>query len=594
MRDETFTVTARTFAIGDQHFLLDGAPFQVISGALHYFRVHPDLWRDRLRKARQMGLNTVETYVAWNFHSSERGEFLTEGQRDVGRFIDLAAEEGLHVIVRPGPYICAEWRSGGLPDWLLALPGIGLRRSETAYLEAVIDYYQRVYEIVRPRLVTADGPVIAVQIENEYGAYGDDAEYLLTLVDVTRAAGIDVPLLTCDQAADEMLAKGGLPELHKTATFGSRSLERLATLRDHQPVGPLMCMEFWDGWFDSWGRAHHVTSPERAAADLDELLSTGASVNIYMFHGGSNAGTFNGANHKGTYLPITTSYDYDAPLAEDGTPTAKYWAFREVIARYSQVPDEVPGPRAAAPAFEVAVTSAYSWEQIREAAGSPGGRVSEPSLDDLGAGLTLAEFATRVEPDDAVLTVADVRDRASVAVDGITLGVLDRTSRTLTVALPRAEGELTVVLEDRGRVNYGPRLGESKGILEPRTARRALDQWSALAFDLDGLPTRLAGTPATAVPPDAPLGGPVLLTAEFAVTAGVDHFLCLEGWTRGFVWVGDDLLGRYSAEPPTRTLFVPGPMLESGRVRVSVLELHGTAAPALRFLSAPDLGWVDE
>lgn len=594
MRDETFTVTARTFAIGDQHFLLDGEPFQVISGALHYFRVHPDLWRDRLRKARQMGLNTVETYVAWNFHSSERGEFLTDGQRDVGRFIDLAAEEGLHVIVRPGPYICAEWRSGGLPDWLLAIPGIGLRRSEPAYLEAVIDYYQRVYEIVQPRLITAGGPVIAVQIENEYGAYGDDAEYLLTLVDVTRAAGIDVPLLTCDQAADEMLAKGGLPELHKTATFGSRSIERLSTLREHQPTGPLMCMEFWDGWFDSWGRAHHVTSPAQAAADLEDLLATGASVNIYMFHGGSNTGTFNGANHKGTYLPITTSYDYDAPLAEDGTPTAKFWAFRDVISRHAPVPDEVPGPRMDAPALEVAATAAHSWEQIREAAGSPAGRVSEPSLDDLGAGVTLAEFATTVARDDAVLTVADVRDRASVAVDGVALGVLDRTSRSLTVALPRAEGELTVVLEDRGRVNYGPRLGEPKGILEPRTARRALDDWSALAIDLDGLPARVAGMPSAPLAPGTPLAGPVLVTADFEVEAAVDHFLSLEGWTRGFVWVGDVLVGRYSSEPPTRTLFIPGPLLTPGTARLSILELHGTAASTLAFVPTPDLGWVDE
>ncbi|MBO4207001.1 glycoside hydrolase family 35 protein, partial [Micromonospora echinofusca] len=336
-----------TFDIGETDFLLDGRPFRVLSGAIHYFRVHPQLWRDRIRKARQMGLNTVETYIAWNAHSPQRGVFHTDGGLDLGRFLDTVAEEGMYAFVRPGPYICAEWDNGGLPAWLFRDAATGIRRHEPQYLDAIAEYYGQLGPILAPRQVDSGGPVILVQVENEYGAYGADRDYLQALTDLTRKAGITVPLTTVDQPVDHMLRNGSLPGLHKTASFGSRSVERLATLRAHQPTGPLMCAEFWDGWFDHWGEHHHTTPVAEAAADLDALLSTGASVNIYMFHGGTNFGFTNGANDKGTYQPIVTSYDYDAPLDEAGDPTAKYWAFREVIARHTEVP---PAPSAAPPA----------------------------------------------------------------------------------------------------------------------------------------------------------------------------------------------------------------------------------------------------
>lgn len=226
----------------------------------------------------------------------------------------------MHAIVRPGPYICAEWDGGGLPGWLFEDPAVGVRRSEPLYLAAVDEFLRRVYEIVAPRQIDMGGPVILVQIENEYGAYGDDADYLRHLVDLTRESGIIVPLTTVDQPTDEMLSRGSLDELHRTGSFGSRATERLATLRRHQPTGPLMCSEFWDGWFDHWGEHHHTTSASDAAAELDALLAAGASVNIYMFHGGTNFGFTNGANHKGTYQSHVTSYDYDAPLDETGSP----------------------------------------------------------------------------------------------------------------------------------------------------------------------------------------------------------------------------------------------------------------------------------
>ena len=256
-----------TFEIGPEDFLLDGERIQVVSGALHYFRVHPYLWADRIHKARLMGLNTIETYVPWNFHAPEPGVFDLDGRRDLGRFLDLVAAEGLHAIVRPGPYICAEWDGGGLPAWLLADPSVGVRRHEPAFLDAISKYYASLLPLVAERQVTRGGPVLMVQVENEYGADADAPlperqKYLRALVDLVRAQGVEVPLFTCDQANDEMLERGGLPELHKMATFGSRTTERFEVLRRHQPTGPLMCMEFWNGWFDSWGLEHHLAPAE--------------------------------------------------------------------------------------------------------------------------------------------------------------------------------------------------------------------------------------------------------------------------------------------------------------------------------------------
>ncbi|MFJ2543534.1 beta-galactosidase family protein [Microbacterium sp. NPDC087589] len=587
-----------TFEIGAHDFLLDGRPHQIISGALHYFRVHPDLWADRIHKARLMGLNAIETVVPWNFHVPEVGAYDFTGQRDIGRFLDLIHAEGMHAIVRPSPYICGEWDGGGFPGWLFADSQTGVRRAEPRFLEAIEGYLAHLLPHIAERQVTRGGAVIAVQVENEYGAYPDvpleeRTHYLRALVEMTRAQGIDVPLLTCDQANDEMLSTGGLPELHKTANFGANPVERLEILRRHQSSGPLMCMEFWDGWFDSWGEIHHITPSEQNAQDLDIMLGAGASVNIYMFHGGTNMGLTNGANDKGVYKSITTSYDYDAPLSEDGSPTDKYFAFREVIARYAPVPDEVPEASPDAPTLEVTLDRAVRFTEALPALGSPGSFDHTPTMDELRQWTGFALYRTPLEANDAVLSVEEVRDRAIVMLDGEPIGLLDRATSTTAVALPARAGELGVLLEDQGRVNYGPRIGEQKGLIgKVRTATRDLDTWTVTPLRIPEAPHVLAdhiwkGRTETS---SRPFAGPVFRAGRFDSVAGRDHFLRLDGWTKGLAWVNGELLGRYWSFGPTETMFIPGPLIRESGNELVLFELHGASTSTARFVSAADLG----
>jgi beta-galactosidase len=566
--------------------------FGILSGALHYFRVHPDHWADRIEKARLMGLNTIETYVPWNAHSPRPGVFDTDGILDLPRFLRLVGEAGMYAIVRPGPFICAEWDNGGLPPWLFREPGVGIRRHEPRFLDEVEKYLDEVLALVHPHQVDLGGPVLLVQVENEYGAYGDDPAYLQALVDIIRAAGIGVPLVTVDQPVDAMLAAGGLEGVLCTSSFGSGSEERLRTLRAHQPSGPLMCMEFWDGWFDHWGGIHHTTPVERAAAELDALLAAGASVNVYMFHGGTNFGLTSGANDKGIYRPTITSYDYDAPLDEAGNPTAKYFAFRDVIARYAPVPTKTPVAAGPAPEQSVALGEPVRLLDDPSAWGSWTSWQSLPVLDELETDTRLAVYRTELPADGpAVLTFDEVRDRAAVFLDGAPVGVLEREHHESAIALPRGRGRLDLVVEDQGRVNYGPRIGEHKGLVGPALLDAVpLAGWEVLAIDLDRVP-RLwedggrAGSAGV---------GPTAWRVHFAAEPGDDLFLDTAGWGKGVAWVNGFCLGRYWRRGPQRTLFVPGPVLRPGRNELVVLELDVLADPTARFVAGPSLGPLED
>ncbi|MFD7282088.1 beta-galactosidase family protein [Streptomyces sp. NPDC059862] len=571
-------------------FLLHGEPFRIISGAMHYFRIHPGQWADRLRKARLMGLNTVETYVPWNLHQPDPdGPLVLDGILDLPRYLSLARAEGLHVLLRPGPFICGEWDGGGLPAWLTTDPDIRLRSSDPRFTDAVDRYLDLLLPPLLPHMAAAGGPVIAVQVENEYGAYGDDTTYLKHLHQSLRSRGIEELLFTCEQTDPEHLAAGSLPGTLVTGTFGSKVDQNLSRLRAHQPEGPLMCAEFWIGWFDHWGEPHHVRDAADAAADLDRLLSAGASVNIYMFHGGTNFGFTNGANHDHAYAPIVTSYDYDAPLTESGDPGPKYHAFREVIARHAPVPDE-PAPasgRKLAPTVVELDRQAPLLPHAARQAERPVRTESPLTLDELGLRSGYALYRTTVPAaGDGVLHFAGgVGDRAQVFLDGAPVGVLERErhDETLPVRVPRAGATLDVLVENMGGVNYGPRIGAPKGLLGAVTFDgTALRGWDCLPLplnDLGGL-TFEAGTAA----------GPAFHHGTFEVTEPADTFLSLPGWTKGQAWINGFHLGRYWNRGPQRTLYVPAPVLRPGSNDLVLLELHATTSPRAHLTDTPDLG----
>ncbi|TXN30974.1 glycoside hydrolase family 35 protein [Lacisediminihabitans profunda] len=582
------------FEIEDDDFVLNGEPFRILSGAIHYFRVHPDQWADRIHKARLMGLNTIETYVSWNFHAETPDSWTQSGRADLDRFLRLIQAEGMYAIVRPGPYICAEWDNGGLPAWLFANPTVGIRRDEPQFIAAVTTYLNRVLGIVAPLQIGNGGPVILVQVENEYGAYGDDASYLRKLTDITRSAGITVPLTTVDQPQDDMLANGSLPELLKTGSFGSRAVERLETLRKNQPTGPLMCSEFWDGWFDHWGAHHHTTSAGESAAELDALLSAGASVNIYMFHGGTNFGFTNGANDKGVYQPIVTSYDYDAPLDEAGQPTAKYWAFREVLARHSSLPAELPAARVPAPDFSVPLDRAVSLFSVADRLGSWSWSDGLPSMDELGQYSGFALYSHEIDLDRvAVLEIGEVRDRAYVFVNDSPIGVLARDHHDRSISVPAGRGTLSLLVEDQGRVDYGDRIGEPKGLIGPTVLDGVrLQRWGVLPLDLRSLAPVDAALDAGADHPRS-LSGPVFARGHFSLAAVQDLFLDTSSWGKGVVWINGFCLGRYWSRGPQRTLYVPAPVLNRDRNEMVVLELESAACAEARFVTEANLGHTE-
>jgi beta-galactosidase len=584
-------------------FLLHGEPFRIISGAMHYFRIHPDQWADRLRKARLMGLNTVETYVPWNLHQPDPdGPLVVDGLLDLPRYLRLAQAEGLRVLLRPGPYICAEWDGGGLPSWLTTDPDIRLRTSDPRFTDALDRYLDLLLPPLLPHLAASGGPVIAVQVENEYGAYGTDTAYLEHLAQSLRSRGIEELLFTCDQANPEHLSAGSLPGILTTATFGSKVAPNLEQLRAHQPEGPLMCAEFWIGWFDHWGEPHHVRDAADAAADLDRLLSAGASVNIYMFHGGTNFAFTNGANHDHAYAPIVTSYDYDAALTESGDPGPKYHAFREVIARHAPVPEEpVPAPGAKLPSTTVELDRRAPLLPYVSALAKPVHTDGDPlTAEELGlrAGYVLYRTTVPVAADGLLHFAGGVGDRAQVFVDGAPVGVLERErhDETLPVRVPHPGATLDVLVENMGGVNYGPRIGAPKGLLGPVTFNgTALHGWDCHPLTLDNLNAvpfaSSADVPDVSdVPTDV---GPAFHQGTFEVRGPADTFLSLPGWTKGQAWVNGFHLGRYWNRGPQRTLYVPAPVLRPGTNELVLLELQATTGTRALLVDTPDLGPVN-
>lgn len=597
-------------------FLRGGEKHLVISGAIHYFRVHPEQWRDRLRRLVAMGCNTVETYVAWNLHQPDPETTTFTGIADLGRFLDIAGEEGLDAIVRPGPYICAEWENGGFPGWILRDRNLRLRVSDPDYLALVDAWFDMLIPVIASRQASRGGNVVMVQVENEYGSYGDDRQYLAHLRDGLRERGIDELLVTSDGPARMWLTGGTVEGALATVNFGSRTLQVLEMAERELPGQPQMCMEFWNGWFDHWGEEHHTRTGETAASELADMLDNGMSVNFYMAHGGTNFGMSAGANHHGTYGPTTTSYDYDAPIAENGRLTEKFRAFREVIAQHRQLPaleehlaqlglDAEP---AALPAGEVTIDRTVALRGTERFTRSAEVHPKPPSFEDLGLERGLLRLSRDIEiarndgedgPSIAPLHLYELHDRAWVYVDGIyagaagadaVLGAEADKQFPATVELAHLAERLLpegghrtvrveILVENLGRINFGPSLGERKGILGGVwQIIRFLNHWEADPWPLEDMAEELAAlaSGAVAVEPgaedDATL--PVLVQASFEASEQKDAFLDVSHAGHGVAYVNGFCVGRYWNVGPQQSLYVPAPVIREGRNEVLLLDLE--------------------
>lgn len=581
----------KTFTVEKDGFRLGGEPFRVISGAIHYFRVPREYWRDRLIKLKACGFNTVETYVAWNMHEPREGEFDYSDMLDIEDFLTTAAELGLYAIVRPGPYICSEWEFGGLPWWLLKNDGIRLRCMDADYIAAVDRFFDSLIPRIAAHQITEGGNVILVQVENEYGSYGDDSEYIRYLADGLRRRGINVPLFTSDGTNKQMLTGGTVPEIFKTANFGSRAEEQFAALREYQPDGPLMCTEFWNGWFDHWTEEHHHRPGDDAAASLDDILAHGGNVSAYMFHGGTNFGFMNGANCFDKYEPTVSSYDDDAPVNECGDLTDKYFRFREVISKYAPIPDiELPAPVKKKKYGKFEFTACRRLFDCLDKLSAPVETVCPLPMEKLGQGYGFILYRTEVRGprETQNVRIQEPRDRAYIYKNDELLGVQYRNDREPAVStdIPAEGATLSVLVENMGRVNYGAYLRDPKGVTEGiGFGWNFIYHWQTYPLPLDDLS-------AVDFIEQKPVfdSTPLLLRAEIDIDECCDTFVKLPGFKKGLIFINGRALSRYWEVGPQRSAYLPAPFLKKGKNELIVLELEGFDEASVTLDDEPDLG----
>lgn len=581
---EPGTIGPQSLSYQGEQLYLNGKPFRILSGAMHYFRVPREYWRDRLLKLKACGLNTVETYVCWNLHEREEGAFDFSGRLDVREYIRLARELGLFVILRPGPYICSEFDWGGLPAWLLRYPGLRVRCADPLFMEKTARYLERLMREVEAFMPDRQGNILMVQVENEYGSYGNDRAYLQGLSEIYRRLGVSAMLFTADGPNDLMLNGGNLPDCLAAVNFGSKPEEAFAVLRKWRPNQPLLCGEFWDGWFDHWHEAHHTRDAAETAQCIDQMLEMGASINLYMFHGGTNFGFCNGANDDGAYQPTVTSYDFDALLNQAGDRTAKYEAIRDVLERrFGQAPcgsisDAEKAAYGACPLTEAAdLLSQYPrLSDGRAAMRSSSTLTMEEAGQDFG--FILYRTVVHGPFERSRLYAPRVCDRALVYIDGERAGVWERGGRADEIHLALREGEscvLEILTENMGRVNYGAAFAEERKGLPGGVILgfQHLFGWEIVPLPLE----TLSGIRYEALRQIAPghRGRPLFLRGQLPIEGEAhDTFLRTDGLTKGAVYVNGHSLGRYWAVPPTKTLYVPGVYLHSGDNEVVVLELE--------------------
>ena len=571
---------------GDGQFLLDGKPLQILSGEMHYPRIPREYWRNRFKMARAMGLNTISTYVFWNLHEPAPGKFDFSGNNNVAEFVRQAGAEGLHVILRPGPYVCAEWELGGYPAWLLADPAMVLRSTDETFTRHVERWLTQLGREVAPLLSNRGGPIIAVQLENEYGSFDKDKAYLEWHRRALLDAGFGGALVyTAD--GDVQLPNGTLDGVPAVVNFGvggaENAFKRLAAFR---PGAPLMTGEYWAGWFDHWGRGHANTNLQRQTRELAWMLERGYSINFYMFHGGTTRGFMNGANiDNGRYFPQTSSYDYDAALDESGRVTPKFQAFRDLLAVHTKATlPEIPLLPAPMSLPEITLSRAATlWETLDK-----GQRVERPRpMETFGQSYGYILYRTRITgPLRGTLQVRDVRDYARVYVNRVLAGVLDRrlAHDSLVIDVPAGPVDLDILVENLGRVNFAkPIREERKGITTSVTLDgRELMMWDVFPLPMSSMPTSKRQTTAA---PD----GPAFYRGRFTLSTTADTFLDTRGWGKGTVFVNGHHLGRFWAIGPQQTLYIPGPWLRKGTNDIVVFTVDTPTKKTLTGLATPVL-----
>jgi hypothetical protein len=563
-----------TFALAGDDFLLDGKPFQIISGEMHPARIPDAYWRQRIRMAKAMGCNTVAVYVFWNYHETAEGRFdFTTGSHDIARFMRICQDEGLWVLLRPGPYVCAEWDFGGLPPYLLRIPDLKVRCLDPRYMAAAERYIRALTRVVKPLQASEGGPILMVQIENEYGSYGNDRNYLERLRQVWQEAGIHMPFYTADGATTTMLEAGTLPGAAVGLDPGTSNAQ-FDLARRMNPGVPVFASEIYPGWLTHWGEQWQRPDIGPVLKQLQTLLDNHRSFNLYLVHGGTNFGFWAGANSGGKgYEPDVTSYDYDAPVNEQGRATAKYQALRELLGRYRTGGAALPDIPAAIPAIAIPPVAMRAYASIWGNLPAPVASVQPRPMETFGQyhGLMVYE-TTLVGQKSGALLITELHDYATVFVDGHYIGKLDRRAGEQTFTLPRTQNArpvLTILVEAMGRINFAQSMIDRKGITDRVTlGGMTLMNWRVYPLPLDD--DFIARLPEGKV--DERPG--VFFRGSFDLTEPADTFLDLSGYRKGIVWVNGHNLGRYWDIGPQKRLYCPAPWLRAGRNEIVVLDLH--------------------
>ena len=576
-------------------FYLNGQPFKILSGAIHYFRIDPDDWYHSLFNLKALGFNTVETYVPWNAHEPHKGQFDFSGRLDIERFIQTAQSLGLYMIVRPSPFICAEWEFGGLPAWLLE-EDMRIRSSDPAFIEAVSHYYDRLLGILTRYQVDQGGPILMMQVENEYGSYGEDKTYLRAVRDLMKEKGVTCPLFTSDGPWRATLRAGTLIEddVFVTGNFGSKASYNFAQMQEffdeHGKKWPLICMEFWDGWFTRWKEPVIHRDPEELAEAVHEVLELG-SINLYMFHGGTNFGFMNGCSARGTLdLPQVTSYDYGALLNEQGNPTEKYCAVQKMMATYyPQYPQEEPLIKECLPARTLSLTAKTSLFANVHNLAQVETSLYPKRMEELGqhTGYLLYETDVEMDAPEERLRIIDGRDRAQVYVNDRHLATQYQTEigKDLLIAGDEKESvNLKILLENMGRVNYGHKLladSQRKGIRTGVCVDLHFHlQWKQYPLELQDL-SRLDFSK------EWQENAPAFYRFDFRLDDAHDTYIDMMGYGKGAVFVNGHNLGRFWEVGPTTSLYVPHGFLKEGDNTIIVFETEGRYQETLQLVQQP-------